>query len=150
MWRKVNLRFGRKHRTVRIEIRLQVLVARLGGFGIFRDEFQLLRDPPPDDRIVAVQAQRKAFAVQHLLADMAADEPLQLRIRGRPLPGAREQHGHALDLALRDDDPAWLAAATPRQNAVSREQHGPQQQKMQQRFPEKPLHHPGVYQIGEV
>ena len=119
----------------------------LRGFG---DEFQFLRDPPPDDRIVAVQAERKAFAIKHLFANVAADKLVQFRIRRRALPVAREQPGHALDLALRDDDPARLAGAAPRQNPVRREQHGPQQQKMQQRFREQPLYHPGMYRIGDV
>ena len=143
-------RFDRKQLAVRIEIRLQFAGRRLDRFGAFGDEFQFLRDPPPDDRIVPVQTQRKAFAVQHLFADVAADKLFQFRIRRRPLPGAREQPGHAFDLALRDDDPARLAGAAPRQNPVSREQHGPQQQKMQQRFPEQPLDHPGMYRIGDL
>ena len=113
MWRKLNSRFDRKQLAVRIEVGLELLVARLDRFGAFGDEFQFLRDPPPDDRIVPVQTHRKAFAIKHFFADMAADKPFQFRIRRRPLPGARKQPGHAFDLALRDDDPARLGAATP-------------------------------------
>jgi hypothetical protein len=134
---------------MRIKIRLQFLIARV-GFIAFGGEFQLLRDPSPNYRIVAIQTQSEAFAVKHLLANITADETLQLDIRGRPLPCAREQQGHALYLAWADDDMARLAYPPPGQKPVSCKQHCAKQEKMKQRLLEMPLHHHGVYQIGEV
>lgn len=107
-----HLCFRPEHCGMRIKIRLQFPIARF-GFIAFGGEFQLLRDPPPDYRIVAIQTQSEAFAVKHLLPNITADETLQLGIRGRPLPCAREQQSHALHLAWCDDDMARLAYPPP-------------------------------------
>ena len=69
-------------------------------------ELELLAQPPPDDRVVAVEAHAHRLAGGDLLLHVVVDQPLQLGLRGRPLPGACEARGEVLHEPRGDGDPA--------------------------------------------
>ena len=139
-----------------VEPRLELRVGRRGLDGrVLDEELELLPQTPPDDRVVAVEAQREGLARSDLLPDVVVDQALQL-LCGRwplpgpartPAPGARPCRARRRSGVVR----ARAAAATSRRD----EERRPGQE-VQQRLAQQPpasrasTQFAGVYQIGEV
>ena len=72
---------------LRREEGLQILVAGLIQTGnVLGQELHFLPRAPANDRVVAIQAHSQRFAIQHLLANVIFNHPLQFLFRRRPLP----------------------------------------------------------------
>ena len=123
-----------KRGGIRIEVGLQVRIGR----GLLRDGFleqhvELLPDTALDHRIVTVEAERDALAVQDLVAYVGVHQPVQLDRAGRPVPGALELGNQQVDLGLADDD-SMLTVVVGSDATVIQEECETQQQEVQQRF----------------
>ena len=117
------------------------------GRDVLEDEFHLLPHPPPDDAVVAIQADGQGLAVVDLVADEVFDQPLRFLFGRRPLPCFRERRDRLIDIVLRDDDLRRRRAGLPgrqRRRAAppSEEEEQPcaDEQEVDQRFSEKLAH----------
>ena len=97
------------------------------------DHLELLPHAPLDDRVVAVQSQRHALAVEDLVAHVGVHQPGQFLLGRRPAPARAVLERHAVDHRLRDDD-ARAGLVRRRQPAIGHEQQQADQQKVQDRF----------------
>ena len=78
---------------------------RGGVDGVLDQELELLAEPSPDDRVVAIEAQGHGFARRDLLADEARrSAPFSSCSVGGRCHGAGEAGDECVDLARRDDD----------------------------------------------
>ena len=126
----------------------ELFFARLSASHVLGEKLHLLPDAPANDDVVAVEARGAALAVEYLVADVVFDEAVQLLLRRRTPPGARESVGKIGDALRRNDDLRGLRLLLA-DETVETEQRRSDHQEMQQRFPQKRAHQ-GVYQIGEV
>ena len=95
-------------REVRGKVRVGRRVSRLLLLG---DHLELLTHTALDYRIVAVEPERHALAVQYLVADIRFDEPGKLLLGGRPLPARLVFADQCVDDALGHHD---AGASLPR------------------------------------
>ena len=71
---------------------------------VLDEELELLAEPSPNDRVVAIEAQGHGFARRDLLAEKLVHESLEFRLGRRAMPGAGEACDECVDLTRRDDD----------------------------------------------
>jgi hypothetical protein len=98
---------------MRGQVRHEVCLRRFDLAGeVLGEEVELLADAAADDGVIAVEAERQAFAVGDLLADKVVDEPLKFLARRRTLPGARKERRQMLYLPRRGVGNAGAARAS--------------------------------------
>jgi hypothetical protein len=128
----------------------QLFLARLHGGHVLDDEFHLLSHAAANDDIVAVQARRSAFAIEHLVANVVLDKALQFLLGRRTLPRAGETVRQGGDALLGDNDLGGrLCFVLLAEETEEAEEDSPKQEELEQRLPEQMQLH-GVYQIGDV
>jgi len=71
---------------------------------VVRQKLEFLRQPAPHDGIVPIEPQGERLAIENLLVNARVDESLELRLARQPLPLARKNRPHLLDIARRDVD----------------------------------------------
>ena len=109
----------------------ELLLARLNGGHVLGKEFHLLSHAAANDDIVAVQAGRSAFAIEHLVANIVVDETLQFRLGRRTPPRAGEAVLKGGDTLRGDDDLGRrLCFILLAEHAEEGEQGRPQQEEL--------------------
>jgi hypothetical protein len=78
------------------------------------------------------------FAVADLLAEMVFNQPLQLSLRGRALPDAREPGSQMLKLSGCDDDTDRLRGSPIPYQSGQQEEADANRQKVDERLPQHP------------
>ncbi len=130
---------------VLVQKRLQLLIGRVCCVGeIFCDEFELWAKSATDDCIVLIEAHFEGLAIENLFIDVVLDEPFQLGLGRRALPGAVPHLGDVEDSGLIDDDlvlPSACRSLAP--ESSNDEKARGKNQKVEQGFAERasnPLH----------
>ena len=123
-----------------VEPTLEVRVRRRGQVaGVLDEELHLLPQPPPDDRVVAVEAHRDGLARRDLLLDVIVDQALQLRPGGRPLPCPREPGGQVLDQPGGDRDARRAGPGAAALPLEEEEEESPEREEVDEGLAEKEL-----------
>ncbi|MBW1756530.1 MAG: hypothetical protein JRJ80_10205 [Deltaproteobacteria bacterium] len=85
--------------AVLVKVRFELLVCR--GFHvdeILHQEFELLREPSPHNRVVLVEPHRQGFPVERRFADVLPGEALQFFRCRRAIPSLLEARPHPSEL----------------------------------------------------
>jgi hypothetical protein len=136
-------------RAVGVEVGLPIGVARLDAERIAAQNRRLLQHSVPDDGIVSIETQGDAVTVEHLVANIALDEPPELCVIGRAaVVHAAELSAERSDAIRRHHD-LGLARGGRRERTVRHEDRGAEPDEVGERFAKDARDH-GVYQMGEV
>ena len=100
----MNTILGLELLRVGLEIGRKLFLARLCGGNVFSEKLHLLPHAATNDDVVAVEAGRPAFAVEHFIANVVIDEALQFLFARRAPPCAGESVRKVGNPCGRNDD----------------------------------------------
>jgi len=128
---------------VRVEEGLELRIRGLGPLGqVFEQELELLAQPSPHDRVVAVEPERQRLAVQDLLAQVVFDQPVELDRCGWPAPSELPALAQAGERARGHDDavrPGLVATPDPEREEQTRADEQEVQERLAQPHPPSAL-----------
>src|SRR5690242_19959945 len=127
---------------------LQIRISgRRGRGGILGQKLELLPHASADDGVVFVEAHRDRLAAEYLLSNVIFDQPVELLLCRRALPGSRKAGHELLDFAAGHDDLAILRFAAAGDEVEKQENKRAQYKKMHQRLAQNLLYHGNAARI---